>query len=89
MSEQFHIEEGYDTEREARFASRDLAIQLVEDLKAKGYTSFAPAPKPPNSDWAWDQFADCRILVVYLSPFELSEHADRFVCRVDVIAEKP
>jgi hypothetical protein len=61
----------------------------VEDLKAKGYTSFSPPPRPTGPDVAWDQFNDCRILVMYILPFLPSRWADKFALRVDVLAEKP
>jgi len=71
----------FDDEREARFASRDMAIDLVESLKAKGFTCFEPPPKPSSTkEFVWDEFADCRIVIRYLI------NTDKFRLYVDVLA---
>lgn len=85
--EQYGRGQAFETDREARYASRGLATGLVEELRARGLTRFSPAPAPNISpDWSWDQFADCRILVAWIPSWLPTSNAGKFVCRVDVIA---
>lgn len=88
-AEQFHSENGFEHERDARFASRDMAVELIELLKSKGYAKFFAPPKPnDNDDWIWDEFAHCRILIKYIMPHLPSRWAGMFALRVDTMAAK-
>ncbi len=88
MTEQFHMFAAFDEDREARYASRGIAIELVERLKREGYEGFHAPPRPAKFDGAWDEFGDCRVLVKYVPPSSGSGNDDKFVLRVDTLAHK-
>ncbi len=85
---QFHVSKGFDTEREARRASRTIAIDLIEHLQAEGWNAFEAPPRPLREDGAWDVFAHCRILVKWINHGLPTDLAGTFATRVDTIASR-
>lgn len=83
---QFHIENGYHTEAEAKREGRSLALRFISDLESKGYGAFSVPPMPPTGDG--EVFLNCRILVQYVLPWLPSPYADQFAVRVDTLVEQ-
>ncbi len=84
--EQFTLIEAFDEERDARFASRDLAVTLEQDVIAKGYRELQPPMRPKEPDLIWDVFAHCRILIRWIPEGAYSADAGRYQLRVDTTA---
>jgi len=90
MSEQRGVSGGFDSEQEAREASREMAVKLIEELKSEGFTRFAP-PARPTSDYpdsAWDEFADCRVVVAWIATGLPTRYAGFYAVRVDTLARR-
>ncbi len=88
MTIQRGLSNGYDTDREARRASREMAVTLIDTLKSEGFTRFAPPLAGGFDGAAWDEFADCRVMVAWIEPHAMTEYAGKFVARVDTLARK-
>lgn len=82
--QQFSHEYPFDSESEARVASRPMAVGLIEQAKNKGFSDFQAPPKPRDFE-IWDVFCECRILIKYIvpSPAVDPSYWDKFLCRVD------
>ncbi len=89
MTEAHGLSNGYDSEDEARGASRLMAVSLIESLKEKGFTRFAPPLRDGGFEHGqWDEFADCRILVAWIEPHKFSQYAGKYAVRVDTLARR-
>jgi len=90
MTEQRSVSDGFNTEHQARQASREMAVKLIEALKAEGFTRFAPPTRPASDypDSAWDEFADCRVVVAWIEPGMPTQYAGLYAVRVDTLARR-
>jgi hypothetical protein len=85
--EHFTSRTGFETEQEAREASRTEAIDLIQELERRGYTGFTPPPRPALAE-IWDEFANCRIIIQYLLGFGPLHLQDKFVVQLDTLCFK-
>ncbi len=89
MTIQRGLTQGFEQEADARRESRNMALALIESLKAEGYTRFAPPLLTClREHYAADEFADCRVIVSWIEPHLFSEYAGMYAVRVDTLARK-
>lgn len=84
----FTIEDGFESEAEARGAVDSLLARFKRDLTKKGYGNFSAPERPSRFDGEWEERDGCRVLVAYLPPWSLSVFRDKFVARIDAFATK-
>jgi hypothetical protein len=88
--EQFTLETGFKTERQAIAAWPSLRKKLRANLRAHGYVTFT-APEMPLSEpdsWRGETVDGCRCLTKFILPWLPSPYANQFATRVDTIATK-
>ncbi len=90
MNKQFHVEHGYDTEAQAVAAVDGLKGVLLKGMGRRGYSDLTAPPLPFETSFAIAETqGPFRVLVAYIAPWIPNQWADKFVARVDTVAEAP